>query len=207
MDLKRWLYDSKHSTDTKQSTSTPCNLKAILQTIIVNFSLQARSLVSVYGPLVDPEGGRQGGGLNVFYVEVAAPCVMGNKTCSLSLACLRYFYKRLPSFFNASITGWSGPNPVANRKSLLILVFPREFLSIPTVFLVALPQSLQLHCLPLNIFKIYEMGSFGSLKFIFTVKAVGGFLQLGTGHCSTSITYMRRYCILKCVIINENLTV
>lgn len=51
---------------------------------------------------------------------------MGKKTCPQWLACLRYPFRRLSCPFNANITGWSGPTLVANRKSLLILVFPND---------------------------------------------------------------------------------
>lgn len=51
---------------------------------------------------------------------------MGKKTCPQWLACLRYPFKRLSCPFNANITGWPGPKLVANRKSLLILVFPND---------------------------------------------------------------------------------
>lgn len=51
---------------------------------------------------------------------------MGRKTWPQWLACLRYPFNWLPCPFNANITGWSGPKLAANRKSLLILVFPTD---------------------------------------------------------------------------------
>ena len=66
---KRWLCSSNQKYfDTKQSSSLPCNLKVILQTIIVNFPSRALSSVSVYDPSAGPEGEGKGGRLNLLYV-------------------------------------------------------------------------------------------------------------------------------------------
>jgi len=110
----------------EQSTSTPCNFKVILQTIIVNFSLWALSLMSVYDPSVGPWGGKRG------LTELALCGLSGSSMChgkenmSPVTGLFKVSFQRLPSRFNAFITGWSGPKLVTNRKSLLILVFPND---------------------------------------------------------------------------------
>lgn len=88
----------------------PCNLKVILQTIIVNVSVQPLSLVSVYDPSVGPEGEGKGR-----WAELAPCGLSGSSMCHGKenmppvAGLFKVSFQRLSSLFNANITGWSGP--------------------------------------------------------------------------------------------------
>lgn len=119
--------DSDHRTDTKQSTSTPCNLKVILQTIIVNFSLQDRFFSIGLWSVSWPWGERTRRWAECVLCRLSgSPMCDGKENMPPVFGLFKLFFQRLPSLFNANITDGSGPKPVANRKSLLILVFPND---------------------------------------------------------------------------------
>ncbi len=124
VELERWLCCSDHNT--KQSTFPPCNLKVILQTIIVNFSPRAFFCISLWSVRW------AWGGRKRRWAELALRGLSGSSMCHGKenmppvAGLFKVSFQRLSSLFNANITGRSGPKLVANRKSLLILVFPND---------------------------------------------------------------------------------
>lgn len=95
---------------------------------------------------------------------------MGKKTCPPWPACLRSPFRKvtvfLPSCQHHRLV-WP-PEPVANRKSLLILVFPNDAEEFSIFPLSSWPHFLcvQLHSVALNLFKNYKLGQLAPLKSI-----------------------------------------
>lgn len=124
-DAKRW----RHGNDRKAVTRTrapplPCNLKVILQTIIVNFSLRVLSLVSVYDPSIKPKGQAEGeggggaegaGGLALWRLSGSSMC-HGKENMPPVAGLFKVSFQRLPSLFNANITGWPGPRASCKQE-------------------------------------------------------------------------------------------